>query len=157
MSKSIVEVRGFDELQRKLMKLSDDKSKRSEVQKLLGQVANITVKAAKSLAPVAKKPHIQKRKGQRFGTVVMPGTGKKSIGKKVMRKAANPMIYVSPRSVGKGVDGWYLRQFVIPGTKKQRSQPFMDQAYNQTQGQVTAEAEAKMEKYIQKQIDKLSN
>lgn len=155
MSKSLVEIKGFDELSKKLIKLSDDKSKRKEVVKILGQLANPTVKAAKQLVPVSKKAHVQRRKGQAFGTVISPGTGRKSIGKKTMRRSKNPAVYVSPRST-KRADGWYLRQFVIPGTKNQKSNPFMDKAYSQTEGKVTADAEKKMAKYIQKQIDKLS-
>jgi len=155
VSKSLVEIKGFQELQRKLVRLGDDKSKRKEVLKILGQVANPTVKAAKQLAPVSKKAHVQKRKGQMFGTWITPGTGKKSIGKKTMRRAANPTVYVSPRST-RAADGWYLRQFVIRGTKNQKSQPFIDKAYEQTKGQVTGDAEKKVAKYIQKQIDKLS-
>lgn len=154
MSKSLIEIEGFGKLQNQLKKLSDDKSKRRAVNKILGQLANPTLKAAKQLVPVSKKAHVQKRKNQRFGTVISPGTGKRSLGKKTMRRSANPTVYVSPRSTRKN-DGWYLRQFVIPGTRFQRSQPFLDKAYSQTQGKVTADAERKMEKYIQKQIDKL--
>lgn len=154
MAKSLVEIKGFPELQRKLIKLSDDKGKRKEVLKILGQLANPTVKRAKDLAPVSKKAHIQKRKNQAFGTYITPGTGKKSIGKRTMRRAVNPTVVVGPRSTRRA-DGWYLRQFVIPGTRFQEAQPFVEQAYNQTNGQITADAERKMEKYIQRQIDKL--
>lgn len=156
MSKSLVEISGFKELETKLKKLGNDKDKRKAVLRILGQVANPTVKVAKQLAPVSKKAHVQKRKNQAFGTYISPGTGKKSIGKKTMRRAKNPTLYVSPRSTRRA-DGWYLRQFVIPGTKKQKSQPFIDQAYKQTKGGVTKDAEQKMEKYIQKQINKLSS
>ena len=137
MSKSLVEIQGFAELQQQLKKLGNDKDKRKEVLKILGQVANPTVKAAKSLAP--------KR----------TGIAAKSIGKKNMRRAVNPTLYVSPRS-RKSADGWYVRQFVMPGTKKITSNPFMDQAYNQTKGLVTREAEVKVAKYIQKRINALS-
>ena len=155
MSKSLVEIQGFKELQAKLKRLGNDKDKRKEVLKILGQVANPTVKAAKQLAPVSKKTHLQKRKGQRFGTYITPGTGRKSIGKKTMRRAKNPTVYVSPRSV-KRADGWYLRQFVIKGTRKIKSNPFIDKAYSQTKGLVTADAEKKVAKYIQKRINALS-
>lgn len=155
MSKDFVEITGFKELESKLRSLGSDKIKNREVLKVLGQVANPTVKAVKSLTPVSKKPHIQKRKGQRFGTVITPGTGKRSIGKKTMRRARNPTLYVSPRST-KRADGWYLRQFVIRGTKYQKANTFIDKAYQQTQGRVTKEAEVKVAKYIQKTIDRLS-
>jgi len=156
MSKQFVEIKGFKELQRKIALLGDDKSKRKEVEKILGQVANSSVKVAKQLAPVSKKPHVQKRKGQAFGVYITPGTGKKSIGKRTMRRAKNPTVYVSPRSTRKA-DGWYLRQFVIPGTKKIRANSFIDRAYNQTKGGVTVDAEKRVTRYIQKQINRLSN
>jgi len=156
MSKQFIEIKGFKELQRKIALLGDDKTKRKEVEKILGQIANSSVKVAKQLAPVSKKPHVQKRKGQAFGVYITPGTGKKSIGKKTMRRAKNPTVYGSPRSTRKA-DGWYLRQFVIPGTKKIRSNSFIDRAYNQTKGGVTIDAEKRVTRYIQKQIKRLSN
>ena len=155
MSKDFIEITGFDELSKKIKSLANDKIKRKEVEKILGQVANSTVKVAKQLTPVSKRPHVQKRKGQKFGTIITPGTGRKSIGKKTMRRSKNPMVYVSPRSTRKN-DGWYLRQFVLKGTKYIKSNPFMDKAYSITKGRVSADSEKKMQKYIQKQIDKLS-
>lgn len=155
MSKSLVEIKGFNVLERKLKSLTNDKVKRREVIKLLGQVANPTVKVVKRLTPISSKSHIQKRKGQRYGTIISPGTGKRSIGKKVMRRAKNPTVYVSPKSTRRA-DGFYLRQFVIPGTKKIKSNPFVDKAYQQTRGRVTKDAEVKMARYIQKQINRLS-
>ena len=154
MDKDLFEVKGFDVLQKKIKSLGNDKIKRREVEKLLGQVANTTVKVAKQLAPVSKKPHIQKRKGQTYGTWITPGTGRKSIGKKNMKRARNPMVTVSPRSTKKA-DGYYLRQFVIKGTKKQRAQPFLATAYQQTKGRVSEDAEQKVTRYFEKQINKL--
>lgn len=154
MSSNLADVKGFDVLARQIKSLPD-KVKRKEVLKILGQVANPTVKVAKQFTPVSKKAHVQKRKGQMFGTWITPGTGRKSIGKKIMRRAKNPTLYVSPRST-KQADGWYLRQFVIKGTRYQKSNAFIDRAYNQTKGQVTADSEQRIAKYIQKQINKLS-
>ena len=71
-----------------------------------------------------------------------------------MTRSKNPFVTVSPRS-RKAADGWYLRQFVIPGTKFIKANPFMEKAYNQTKGLVTAAAEVKVAKYIQKQINRL--
>lgn len=155
MTKSLFEIKGFEELQRNLKRLGDDKTKRREVTKILGQIANPTVKIAKSEAPMSKKPHVQKRRNQMFGTVISPGTGKRSIGKKIMRKSRNPMVIVSPKS-NKRADGWYLRQFVIRGTKNIKANPFMDRAYSQTKGGITRDSEQRMAKYIQKQVNKLS-
>ena len=57
MSKSLVEIEGFAQLQAKLKTLPD-KVKKREMLKVLGQVANPTVKAARANAPVSKKAHI---------------------------------------------------------------------------------------------------
>jgi HK97 gp10 family phage protein len=154
VSKSLVEIQGFAELQNRLKSLPD-KVKRSEVLKILGQAANTTVKAAKKLAPVSKKPHIQKRKGQRFGIYITPGNLSKSIGKKTMSRSRVPMLVVRARSHKKN-DGWYGRQMIIRGTKKIESNPFIDKAFEETKGKVAAEAEQKVAKYIQKRIDKLN-
>ena len=105
MSKSLVEIKGFAELQRQLKKLPD-KIKKRELNKILGQVAGSTLKVAKNLAPVSKKTHIFKRKGQTFGIYIKPGTGKKSIVKKAMNKTENAFVTISPRS-RKSADGFY--------------------------------------------------
>jgi len=155
MSKSLVEIKGFNELQRQLKKLPD-KVKKREMHKVLGQVANPTVKAARSQAPISKKPHLQS--GKRTSKLIQPGNLKKSIGKIKGKRGLgreNAVLYVGPRSKGKKYDGWY-GMFVALGTRFQKSNPFMKRAYNQTKGLVTAEAEVKVARYIQKQIDKLS-
>ena len=54
MSKDLVEITGFPELQAKLKQLPD-KVKKAEMLKILGQVANATVSAAKSQAPQSKR------------------------------------------------------------------------------------------------------
>ena len=152
---SLVEIKGFKEFEAQLKTLPD-KVKKSELNKILGQVATPTLNAAKSLAPVSKKVHLQKRKNQKFGTYINPGTGKKSLAKKALTKTPNAVVSVSPRS-RKGADGFYLRQFVIPGTKKIAANSFIEAAYKQTKGQVTADAERKVTNYLQKQIDRLKS
>lgn len=153
MSKSLVQIEGFDKLERKIKSLSNDKVKRKEVLKILGQVANSTVSVARAEAPKSKKPHSISGKN-RATRVFQPGNLKKSIGKRVMRRARNPMLVVRARSTKK-YDGFYGRQFVIKGTKKQKANPFMARAYQKTKGGVTRESEQKMARYIQKQIDRL--
>lgn len=167
MAKSLVEIKGFSQLQQKLQKIGDDKSKRKEVLKILGQVANPTKDAAKRLAPTGGlhkvRDEFYMRKKRQIGKTVVerrytPGMGAKSIGKKVMRRAKNPVLVVRANNITvggkKGYGGFYLRQFVIPGTKYMDPNPFMDKAYEQTEGRVTVDAERKMERYIQRQIDK---
>jgi len=67
----------------------------------------------------------------------------------------NAVLYVGPRSKGKKNDGWY-GMFVAKGTVNQTENPFNQRAYNRTKGLVTADAEVKVARYIQKQINKLS-
>lgn len=157
MAKSLVEIEGFNVLNAKIRALKDDKTKKKEMLKILGQVANPTVKAARNEAPISNRPHLIS--GKRTRKLIQPGNLKKSIGKIRGKKGLgkeNAVLYVGPRSKGRKNDGWY-GMFVAHGTKHQEANPFMDRAYKQTKGKVTAEAEAKTAKYIQKQIDKLSN
>jgi hypothetical protein len=167
MSSIDIKVEGFDELRSKIKRLGNDKTKRKEVTKILGQLANPTLKAARNLAPVGDgliniKGKSYSRKKRQIGKTVYQnpykaGTGKKSIAKKVMSRAAVPMVTISPRS-RKSADGFYLRQFVIPGTKNNPGKNyFLDKAFKQTQGAVTGNAERKMAKYFQKQITRLSS
>jgi HK97 gp10 family phage protein len=169
---NLVEISGFRELEAKIKLLSNDKDKKREVIGILRQVANSTVKAAKQTAPVSKKEH--KARGRK----IQPGNLKKSIGTIVGRKGQakdNPTVYVGPRAKGKQ-DGWY-GHFVEYGVnvynkgfkrkrkagannaaaiRRTKANPFMKNAYNQTKGGVTQDAEAKVARFIQKRIDKLS-
>lgn len=169
MSKNLVEIIGFSELQGQLKKLGNDKTKTREVRKILGQLANATVAAAKRLAPLDKglkvRGKVYSRKKRQVNKLVVQqkyttGFAIKSIGKKAMTRAKNPMIVVRPRDItiggNKKYGGWYVRQMVIRGTKFIEGNPFMDKAYNQTKGGVTADAEKKFGRYMQKQIDRLS-
>ena len=158
MNKSIYEIEGFDELQRKIKSLPD-KVKKKEVNKILRKAAKSTVDAARAFAP---------KRTQNLS---------KSIKVATMTRAKVPMVVVGPRSKGK-YDGWYGRQFVIPGHNiykagfsrnrkgnkkyndanaagKVAANPFMEKAFNATGGLVSQKAVASTEKYIQKQIDRL--
>ena len=103
MSKALIEIEGFEELSKKLIKLSDDKSKTKVVRQILGQVANSTVKAAKNLIPVGGKIKVRdktySRKKRQIRKFVVeesytPGMGRESIGKKMLTKARIPMLVV---------------------------------------------------------------
>ena len=155
MSKSLVEIKGFTELQRQIQKLPD-KVKKREMLKVLGQVANSTLKAARLNVPVSKKEHLIS--GKRTRKVIQPGNLYKSLGKIKGKKGLgkeNAVLYVGPRSKGKKNDGFY-GAWVHEGTVKQKANPFMDRAYNQTKGRVTADAETRVTRYVQRQIDRLS-
>jgi hypothetical protein len=139
VAKQLVEITGFKELQDKIKTLSNDKDKRRPILAILRKSAKSTIDAARQLAP---------KRTQNLA---------KSIKFQVMRRAVVPMGIVGPRSIGK-YDGWYGRQFVIPGyAGKKRVSPnfFMNRALQQTQRQVIGKAIPQTEKFIQKQIDKL--
>ena len=177
MSKSLFEIEGFADLEKTLKKLGDDKTKRREVLKILGQLANSTKKKAQELAPaetrilrVRSRSYLRKKrvvggsrsknkKAEEIEENYTPGLGKKSIGKKVMRRAKNPMLVVRANNTDiggyKGYGGFYMRQWVIRGTKKFKGNPFMDKAYSQTKGGVIGKAEQQMARYFQKQIKRL--
>lgn len=174
MNKSVVEIEGFDVLQRKITLLADDRDKQREVKAILRRVARPTVKAAQGFAPQSKKPHRARK------TLINPGNLKKSIGTITGRKGnskKNPTIYVGPRVRGK-YDGFYgawvhegvniyrkgfkrnrkgNRDYNAAGAaSRTKAQPFMDKAYNVTKGKVTADAEKSVAAFIQKRINKLS-
>lgn len=153
MNNIITEVKGFDVLQRKIKKLPE-KAKKREVIKILRRSARPTIQAARDEAPKSAQPHTL-----RGGKVIQPGNLRKSIRVAVLRKSRVPMIVVGPRSSGK-YDGFYGRQFVIPGHKTTSggqvpADPFMDRAVTKTKGPANEKAIKGMEKYIQKLIDKI--
>jgi hypothetical protein len=162
-----IQVQGFEELKRKIILLSNDKDKRSEVIAILRQVAKPTLSAAKILAPVSKKTHVAR------GVKVDPGNLRKSLGI-IASKSENPMVLVGARAKGSN-KGWYAH-FVHEGVniynkgfKRKRvkganssaaksrtaSNPFLRKAYEVTKSGVTADAERKMAAFLQRRIDKL--
>ena len=178
MSKAIVEVTGFDELKRKIEKLSNDKDKRREILGILKQEAKSTVNAAKNFVHVSKKPHVQS--GKRGKKVIQPGSLKKSIGVITGRKGQSrtqPTVYVGPRAKG-NYDGYYgaweelghniyrkgfkrkhkANSKYNAGGAKSRTEahPFMEKAYNLTGGKVAENIEKQTARFIQRRIDKLS-
>lgn len=181
MSKSIYQIEGFDQLQQKIKQLPD-KVKKREVLKILGQAANPTVKAARSQAPVSKQTHWQA--GKRTKKLIQPGNLRKSIGKIRGKRGSakvNAVLYVGPRSKGRKNDGWYgamvhdghnvyrkgfsrknrkagsTKRYSSQAIKFVKANPFMDRAYNQTKGLVTQDSEKRIAKYLNKQIQRLSD
>jgi len=168
MSRPLVEIEGFRELQEKLKLLSNDKDKKREILLILRQVAKPSILAAQSFVKDSKKPHKAR------GKLIQPGTLKKSIGT-ITGKQENPTVLVGPRA--KGVfNGWY-GHFVHDGVnsyrkgfKRKRTRgannaaaigrstgnPFMKKANDVTNSQVTADAEKKITAFIQRRINKLS-
>lgn len=160
MAKDLTEITGFNELQLQLKRLPDNVKKR-ELVKILGQVANPTLNLMKEKTPIStgmNKGYFRKKR-QVGKTLIAanytPGYGKSTIGKSVMRNTPNAVVIVGPRSRN-GKNGYYLRQWVIPGTKHFKGNNFVEDTYNQTKGLVTADAEVRISNYIQKQINRLS-
>ena len=162
MSKRIIEITGFKELQQKIKTLPE-KIQKKEVIKVLRISARPTVAAARSEVPVDT------------------GQLKKSLGIIVGKKGKskeNPTIYVGPRTTGKN-NGWYGaivhggRKVYRAGYKRQHKRssaqnkanavkfvpgdPYMTRAYNKTKGLITADAEKRVARASQRQIDKLSS
>jgi HK97 gp10 family phage protein len=143
----IAELEGFETLRKKIKTLPD-RAKVGKVRQILRRSARPTIQAARDEAPESDAPHLMR------GKLIQPGNLKKSIRAAVLRKSKVPLVVVGPRSSGK-YDGFYGRQFVIPGTVKQAMNPFMQRAAAKTETKVTAKAKAGMEKYIQKLIDRI--
>lgn len=173
MSKMITEVKGFDVLKAKIMELSRDKDKKTELRLILRQLAKPTLQAAKQFAPVSRKPHMVS--GKRAKKMIQPGALQRSIGL-INGKQENPTVYVGPRAKG-SFDGWYGHfmeygfNIYRAGFKRKRksgadnssgargrvrARPFMAPAYEQTQGGVTNESAKRVAAFIQRRIDKLS-
>jgi hypothetical protein len=170
MSKPLVEIKGFKELEAKIRLLANDKDKKKELLLILRQVAKPTLEVAKSLVPVSRKAH--KTRGQ----LIQPGNLKKSLGF-ITGKSDNPTILVGPRVKGQN-KGWYgamvheghnvyakgfKRKHVAGNVNdhgaigRTKAVPYLKNAYSATNGMVTADAEKKVTAFIQRRIDKLSN
>jgi hypothetical protein len=190
MPKSLVEIKGFDELRRKIQLIANDKDKKRQMIQILKQVSKLSVNAAKANVPVQRSySNIKSRRSVRGGSL------KQSIGNIVGKKGRskeNAVVYVGPR-VRKGSkyskagrntygDGWYghmvdqghkiygnkrrgNKQSILKRNSKREKGKvvgevagsyFMEKAFKLTKGMVTSAAEAKIAKYIQYKIKRLS-
>lgn len=163
-----IEVEGFEELKKKIVLLGSDKDKKREMLLILRQIAKPTLAAAKLIVPVGTRNHRER------GMFAGPGTLKKSLGN-ITGKGKNPTVYVGARVKGSN-RGWYAHfvhdgvNYYKKGFKRKHIRgannhaaigsdsgfPFLTKAYEQTKGVVTADAEKKMAKFIQRRINKLS-
>jgi len=173
VSNALFQIKGFSELTLQLIRL-EDSVKRRELLKVLGQVANPTLKAAVSLAPVSDKVHyrytgVKKRIRRKKVTgmhkiAIHPGNLKASIKKIVARKAKDKAVLhigaKAARIKGKKPDGYYAHMLVKKGftgtSRLGRTYDFLQKAYERTQGAVTPDAEKKVARYVKKQINRLS-
>lgn len=180
MSSFNVEVTGFNELVNEIKKIADDKTKRKESLMILRQIAKPTLEAAKREVPVSKKAHWVS--GQRTKKKIAPGSLKKSLGTITATRSENPQVVVGPRAK-RNFDGWYghmahdghniyrkgfkrdhsgkgalqrARAKNSRGTiSRTKANPFLTKAYERTEGKVTADAEVKFVKFVQRRLNKL--
>jgi len=113
--KSLVDIEGFDKLQKQLMKLSNDKSKKREIIQILKQFSKPTKTAAQRYVPVQSSfSNIKSKRTVLGGSLrasIKPIVGKKG------NSRINPTVYIGPRvykgkktsKAGRNVwgDGWY--------------------------------------------------
>jgi hypothetical protein len=159
-----IKVEGFAELNRKLKQL-DDKMTRREVLKIQRKLATPLVRAYRDELPQSN------RTTKRFGNSYPPGNLKKSVAKETVPSRAvggNPQVVVRPSTKGK--KGGYYRQMVVDkgteiGSNKRGSRKMIntvvdkarDRVVSQRNSSTTAKYEKQMQKFIQKQINKLSS
>lgn len=118
-----------------------DKMKRTELLKIMRRVAKPTAEAAKR--------NLKSRN--------VTGVLEKSIGNITSKNKKYPNILVGPRIKGKH-GGYYghLVEFGHGGPKPAPARPFMRPAYDETKGQVTADAAAKVAAYLEKRANQLN-
>ena len=107
-----VDVRGINELVRKIKRL-DDKTTRREVLKVQRRSAKPIVQAYRQELPKGT------RDKKRFGTTYPAGTLKRSVKAETVpasKVGGNPQVVVRPSTKGK-VKGWYRFMVVEKGTK----------------------------------------
>lgn len=187
MNRPLVEIEGFEELQANIENLANDKDKRREVLALLRQVAKPTLQAARKYVPInKKKTHYGRHKKIQPSGNLKKSLGlitSKSdnptilVGARV--KGGNDGYYAhfvelghriynqATFSITRNASGRFVsvsksararankKGSVSSGNAK--ANPFMQKAYDSTQGGVTADAESKVAAYIQRRIDKLSS
>jgi HK97 gp10 family phage protein len=111
---------GDDELLAALREL-DQKTQLRYLKRVVSDSANIYVKAARRQVPVRRTKLVPPpvKPGKKRSLWHPPGTGKKSIGKKMGRSKRTATVFVGPRTGtgDKRKDGWYLK-FPEYGTKK---------------------------------------
>jgi hypothetical protein len=159
-----IKVEGFTELNRKLKQL-DDKITRREVLKIQRKMAKPFVPAYSDELPlsnrVIKNPESTYKAGKLKESVSVETVPAQKVG-------GNPQVVVRPSTKGKK-EGYY-RQMVVDkgikiGSNKRGSRKMIntvvdkarDRVASQRNSSTTAKYEKQMQKFIQKQINKLSS
>ena len=182
MSNLGITVSGFPELKEKIRELANDKDKKKEVLLILRQVARPSLVAARNAVPVSSKSHIARGKKIESGNLkkslglitskssnpmILAGPRVKNgndgwYGHMVHGGHA---IYRNTENIRRTLRNGRKKSVLARVTNKRkgntvgrvRAIPFMDIAYEQTKNTVTADAQDKMAKFIQRRINKLSN
>jgi len=182
MSNLGITVSGFPELKEKIRELANDKDKKKEVLLILRQVARPVLVAARNAVPVSSKSHIARGKKIESGNLKKSLgliTSKSSnpmmlVGPRAKRGFDGwygnmvhdgHAIYRNDDNKKKKLKSGRKKSVLARITNKRKGNavgrvqgiPFMDIAYEQTKNAVTADAQDKMAKFIQRRINKLSN
>ena len=156
-----VDVRGINELVRKIKRL-DDKTTRREVLKVQRRSAKPIVQAYRQELPKGT------RDKKRFGTTYPAGTLKRSVKAETVpasKVGGNPQVVVRPSTKGK-VKGWYRFMVVEKGTKvgsaNRGSRTGLNTVVTKAKEKVESshqlvsrDYQKKMAKRLQRQIDRL--
>ncbi|WP_121665242.1 hypothetical protein [Mesonia aquimarina] len=163
MAKDVVEIKGFNELNRKLKKL-DDRVTRKEILKIQRKLAKPLEQAYARNLPVGT------RDKRRFGTEYPAGTLSKSVSTKTVpasKVGGNPSVVIRPGKKGKH-DAYYRFMVVKKGTRvgsnKRGSrkgkntvvEKARDAAFSSVEQSAVSKYEQQAERVIQREIDKLS-
>lgn len=177
-----ITVTGFPQLREKIKDLANDKDKKKEVLLILRQVARPTLIASKNAAPISRKSHIARGKkiepgnlkkslglitsrSQNPTILVGPRAKNGNDGWYGHMVHEGHNIYRNPGNANKTLKSGRKKSVLARVTNKRKGTvagrvegiPFMDIAYAQTRGTVTADAEKKVAAFIQRRINKLSN
>jgi hypothetical protein len=163
VANSVLEVEGFEELNKQLKKL-DDKVTRREVLKIQRQIAKPITEAYNRSMPVGTRTHAKN------GKVYTPGNLRDSVAPETVpasKVGGNPSVVVRPSTKGKK-DGYYrfmvVKKDTEVGSGKRGSRKGKNTVVEEARNKALAikgasaqnQAEDKTAKYVQKQINKLS-
>ena len=127
-----VSIGGTAEMQKALKELSNDTFKKKVLVSTYRKAAKPFVKMAQANAPVAPVTVNQN------GHQIKPGNLKGAVSTWTYSKLKSPHLFMGARFGKRSLkyDGWYYR-FVEFGTVHQAAKPFLQPAWDATQGQIT--------------------
>ena len=178
MSDIKIDITGFKELERKIKHIKDDSLKRKQLLSLMKASNTGLINYYRQLTPKGSEPHSRykasgkkkKRKGPNRGKILKTYQGgnlAKSVGNIVAKRGiakVNAIVHVGPK-VSKGrklrkYDGYYGHMVTKKGSGVRDSSVMLavrDKAAKYAKTNIEPKVVSKINKQIQKQIDKLSN